>query len=73
MTIINTVISYEYIYIYVFGGWYDSFYHWPNIIWCLAVRVFFIEIQDVQMMNGIYGDMTLYGHATIIGGQQVHI
>ncbi len=33
----------------------------------------FIEIQDVQMMNGIYGDMTLYGHATIIGGQQVNI
>ncbi len=30
---------------------------------------YFIEIQDVQMMNGIYGDITLYGHATIIGGQ----
>ncbi len=34
---------------------------------------YFIEIQDVQMMNGIYGDMTLYGHAIIIGGQQAHI
>ncbi len=21
----------------------------------------FIEIQEVQMMNGIYGDMTIYG------------
>ncbi len=29
----------------------------------------FIEIQDVQMMNGIYGDMTLYSHATIQGGK----
>ncbi len=29
---------------------------------------YFIEIQAVQMMNVKYGDMTLYGHATIIKG-----
>ncbi len=39
----------------------------------LGFTSIFIEIQEVQMMNGIYGDMTLYGHATILRGQQVHI
>ncbi len=39
----------------------------------LGLTSIFIEIQEVQMLNGTYGDMTLYGHATILGGQQVHI
>ncbi len=38
----------------------------------LGLMSIFIEIQEVQMMNGIYGNMTLYGHAKILGGQQVH-
>ncbi len=39
----------------------------------LGLTSIFIEIQEVQMMNGIYGDMTLYSHATILEGQQFHI
>ncbi len=47
--------------IYVSEGWYDSF----NRAWPYRN---FIKIQAVQMMNVIYGDMTLYGHTTIIKG-----
>ncbi len=49
------------------------FYHLALFNLVLSLTSIFIEIQEVQMMNGIYGDMTLYGHATILGGQQVHI
>ncbi len=59
------VISYEYV--YVFGGRYNSFYHFALFNLVLGLSSIFIEIQEVQMMNGIYGDMTLYGHATILG------
>ncbi len=49
------------------------FYHLALFNLVLGLTSIFIEIQEVQMMNGIYGDMTLYGHTTILGGQQVHI
>ncbi len=52
------VISYEHICILSFGLMY--FGAWPHR--------YFIKIQAVQMMNVIYGDMTLYGHTTIIKG-----
>ncbi len=41
------------------------FYHLVLFNLVLGITSIFIEIQKVQMMNGIYGDMTLYGHATI--------
>ncbi len=47
------------------------FYHLALVNLVLGLSSIFIE--EVQMMNDIYGDMTLYGHATILGGQQVHI
>ncbi len=50
-----------------------NFYHLALFNLVLGLTSIFIEIQEVQMMNGIYGDMTLYSHATILGGQQVHI
>ncbi len=49
------------------------FYHLALFNLVLGLTSIFIEIQEVQMMNGIYGDMTLYGYATILEGQQVHI
>ncbi len=49
------------------------FFHLALLNLVLGLTSIFIEIQEVQMMNGIYGDMTLYNHATILGGQQVHI
>ncbi len=50
-----------------------NFYHLALFNLVHGLTSIFIEIQEVQMMNGIYGDMTLYGHATIIGGKEVHI
>ncbi len=67
----NFVISYEYV--YVFGGRTTHFYHLALFNLVLGLTSIFIEIQEVHMMNGIYGDMTLYSHATILGRQQVHI
>ncbi len=65
------MISYEYV--YVFGGQYNLFHHLALFNLVLGLTSIFIEIQEVQMMNGIYGDMTLYSHATIQGGQPVTI
>ncbi len=49
------------------------FYHLSLFNLVLGLTSIFIEIQEVQMMNSIYDDMTLYNHATILGRQQVHI
>ncbi len=43
------------------------FYHLVLFNLVLGLSSIFIEIQEVQMMNGIYRNMTLYGHATILG------
>ncbi len=45
------------------------FYHLALFNLVLGLTSIFIEIQEVQMMNGIYDDMTLYSPATILGGQ----
>ncbi len=44
------------------------FYHLALFNFVFGLMSIFIEIQEIQMMNGIYGDMTLYSHATILGG-----
>ncbi len=49
------------------------FYHLALFNLVLGLKSIFIEIQEVKMKNSIYGDMTLYSHTTILGGQQVHI
>ncbi len=59
-------------YMYLEGGT-AHFYHVALFNLVLGHSSIFIEIQEVQMMNGIYGDMTLYSHATILEGQQFHI
>ncbi len=46
-----------------------DFYHLALFNLVLGLSSIFIEIQEVQMMNGICGDMTLYSHATFIEGQ----
>ncbi len=54
------------VYIYMKHGT-THFYHLAlyNLV---PGQTYFIKIQAVQMMNVIYGDMTLYSHATIIRG-----
>ncbi len=54
--------------IHVFEGQYDSFYRLALYNFGAWPYDYFIEIQAVQMVIVIYGDLTLYGHATIIKG-----
>ncbi len=54
-------------YIYIWRSVQLISFHLALFNLVLGLMSMFIEIQDVQMMNGIYGDLTLYGHATIIG------
>ncbi len=42
------------------------FYYLALFNLVLGLTSIFIEIQEVQMMNGIYGDMTLYRFYNIL-------